>query len=119
VLYWHYYFINSFFFSCFSFITILFFLNNVSLGGETAFPVADAKRVHLNQTSNLSLHCHNANIVVKPKKGTAIMWYNHHLDHKTGLLGNLDVYSLHGGCDVLEGTKWIANRWINLPKDHL
>lgn len=55
---------------------------------------------------------------MKPRKGTAIMWYNHHHDPKTGLLGNLDVYSLHGGCDVLEGSKWIANRWINIPKDH-
>ncbi|XP_031554409.1 transmembrane prolyl 4-hydroxylase-like [Actinia tenebrosa] len=100
------------------YITILFYLNDVTRGGETVFPAAGAKNVYLNQSSNLSLHCHNANIVMKPKKGTAIMWYNHHLDPKTGLLGNLDVYSLHGGCDVLEGSKWIANRWINIPKDH-
>ena len=27
-------------------------------------------------------------------------------------MGDLNHYSLHGGCEVLEGTKWIANNWI-------
>ena len=64
---------------------------------------------------NLSVNCHKANLVVKPKKGTAIMWYNHHIDPESGLLGKIDPYSLHGGCDILRGDKWIANNWITAP----
>lgn len=53
--------------------------------------------------------------MVRPKKGTAVMWYNHMISNVTGLLGPQDMRSLHGGCDVLEGYKWIANNWINAP----
>lgn len=31
-----------------------------------------------------------------------------------GWVGDLDEYSLHGGCLVTKGTKWIANNWINV-----
>ena len=64
---------------------------------------------------NLGSHCYDANVVVRPKKGTAVMWYNHMISNVTGLLGLHDVRSIHGGCDVLEGSKWIANNWINAP----
>ena len=67
--------------------------------------------------SNLSSHCHDANLVIRPKRGKAIMWYNHMISNETGLLGKQDEYSLHGGCDVLEGQKWIANNWIYAPFD--
>jgi len=102
------------------FLTILYYLNDVPRGGETAFPVADEDV--FNQTeyeekdlSNLSTHCYDANLVVRPLRGTAIMWYNHMINNVTGLLGAQDERSLHGGCDVLEGHKWIANNWISAP----
>lgn len=31
-----------------------------------------------------------------------------------GWVGDVDDYSLHGGCLVTRGTKWIANNWINV-----
>lgn len=31
-----------------------------------------------------------------------------------GWLGELDQLSQHGGCDVLEGNKWVANLWLTL-----
>ncbi|KAL9975420.1 hypothetical protein ACROYT_G012581 [Oculina patagonica] len=106
--------------SLYRYMTVLYYLNDVHRGGETAFPVADEE--DFNQTdyqekdrSNLSFHCYDANVVVRPKKGTAVMWYNHMISNVTGLLGPQDVRSLHGGCDVLEGFKWIANNWINAP----
>lgn len=109
------------------FLTVLYYLNDVPRGGETAFPVADEE--HFNETefeekdlSNLSTHCYDANVVIRPRRGTAIMWYNHMISNMSGLLGPQDEHSLHGGCDVLEGHKWIANNWINAPiewKDHL
>ena len=64
---------------------------------------------------NLSVNCHLANLVLPPKKGTAIMWYNNFIDPESGLLGSVDRYSLHGGCDVIKGEKWIANNWLTAP----
>lgn len=32
----------------------------------------------------------------------------------TGWVGELDDFALHGGCLVTQGTKWIANNWINV-----
>ena len=49
----------------------------------------------------------------KPKKRSALIWYNHKLDTETGWLGDIDLRSLHGGCNVIKGSKWIANNWID------
>ena len=46
---------------------------------------------------------------VKPKKGTAILFYSMLSD------GNLDEKSLHSGCPVKEGEKWAANWWFYDP----
>jgi len=36
----------------------------------------------------------------------------------SGLLGDLDRYSIHGGCDVIKGEKWIADNWLTAPTKH-
>ncbi|KAL9974792.1 hypothetical protein ACROYT_G011875 [Oculina patagonica] len=106
------------------FVTILYYLNDVEEGGETAFLIADNTTItpeeleSPNATTdefNLSVNCQLANLVVPPKKGTAIMWYNNFIDPDSGLLGSVDRYSLHGGCDVINGEKWIANNWLTAP----
>ena len=61
---------------------------------------------------NLMQYCHDGNLVVTPKRGKAVMWYNHFVDEATGWLGEMDEYSLHGGCGLWSGVKWIANNWI-------
>jgi len=66
---------------------------------------------------NLAKNCYKANVVVKPERGKAVLWYNHLVDNKTGWLGELDQYTFHGGCDVKRGTKWIANSWISVGED--
>ena len=66
---------------------------------------------------DLSQHCYDANLYYKPKRGAALFWYNHFVDEKTGWLGPVDVMSYHGGCDVIRGTKWAANNWINVGND--
>ncbi|CAB1353982.1 unnamed protein product, partial [Coregonus sp. 'balchen'] len=33
-------------------------------------------------------------------------------------VGEQDEYSLHGGCVVTRGTKWVANNWINIDPDY-
>lgn len=35
-----------------------------------------------------------------------------------GWVGEQDEYALHGGCVVTRGTKWIANKWINIDPDY-
>lgn len=35
-----------------------------------------------------------------------------------GWVGEQDEYSLHGGCVVTSGTKWVANNWINVDPDY-
>jgi len=101
--------------------TVLLYLNEPEKGGETAFPLADNETFSTEAWEkgegwkcNLAQNCHKSNLVVKPEKGKAIMWYNHFLDKNTGWLGELDQVSQHGGCDVLEGTKWVANLWLTL-----
>jgi len=104
------------------FITIGYYLNDVEEGGETAFPVADKKGYNYTEflerkqgdLYNLSEFCHNATLVVKPKRGKAVMWYNHDLDDN-GWLGDLDYNSIHGGCDVVKGEKWFSNHWLTAP----
>ena len=68
-----------------------------------------------NDKFNLMEFCYDGNLVVKPKRGKAIMWYNHFVDEETGWLGERDDYTLHGGCGVRSGVKWIANNWITAP----
>ncbi|XP_053724235.1 transmembrane prolyl 4-hydroxylase [Synchiropus splendidus] len=106
------------------YITVLFYLNSVEGGGETAFPVADNRtydEVSLIQNDvdlmDTRRHCDKSNLRVKPTKGTAVFWYNYLSDGK-GWVGEQDDYALHGGCVVTHGTKWVANKWINIDPDY-
>eukprot|EP00638_Chattonella_subsalsa_P002120 CAMPEP_0117763208 /NCGR_PEP_ID=MMETSP0947-20121206/18483_1 /TAXON_ID=44440 /ORGANISM="Chattonella subsalsa, Strain CCMP2191" /LENGTH=280 /DNA_ID=CAMNT_0005584835 /DNA_START=304 /DNA_END=1146 /DNA_ORIENTATION=+ len=97
--------------------TILFYLNDVTEGGETAFPLAnnisyDIHKFREEHLVNLQRFCSKANLIVKPEKGKIILWYNHFVDEETGGLGALDELTWHGGCPVLQGEKWVANFWI-------
>ena len=61
---------------------------------------------------NLNINCRTANLVAPSKIGTAFLWYNNFTDPDSGLLGDLDRYTIQGGCDVIKGEKWIANKWL-------
>lgn len=87
-------------------------------GGETAFPLADDPERFYSRNYSVTLNerCREANLLIQPKKGKAVMWYNHLLEHEgDDHMGVFDWLSLHGGCDVIEGVKWIANVWLNAP----
>ena len=45
----------------------------------------------------------------------AVLWYNHLVNETDGWMGERDPFSLHGGCDVKKGEKWICNMWIPAP----
>ena len=70
------------------YITFIIYLNDDFEGGETYFP--------------------NINKKIIPKMGKAVIFYN--VDKKGVILNK----SLHGGLNVINGEKWIANKWIHL-----
>ena len=66
--------------------TLMFYLNDVKLGGRTVFP--------------------RLGVSVPPERGSAVLWHNIQED------GWSDMMMLHGGCPVLLGKKIVANKWI-------
>jgi hypothetical protein len=68
--------------------TFLIYLNDDFEGGGTDFP--------------------RMNLCIKPKKGKAILFQN--IDERFDLIPE----SLHAGCPVTSGTKWVANKWIRV-----
>ena len=66
--------------------TVVMYLNDVEVGGETHFPALNLK--------------------VLPKKGAALRFSYCNED------GVLDERSLHAGLPVIQGEKWIATKWI-------
>lgn len=53
----------------------------------------------------LIVECGRKGIAVKPKKGSALLFWSLHPDSKTK-----DPTSLHGGCPVILGDKWSATK---------
>jgi len=91
------------------FITIFFYLESTTEGGETIFPMAN----NSNQVYDLnSCGCGcGQGLSVPPKRGDAVLWYN--LQAEGHMEGNLDRTSLHGACNPKAGQqKWGANYWI-------
>ncbi|XP_075161943.1 uncharacterized protein LOC142234657 [Haematobia irritans] len=68
-------------------LTALFYINDVKLGGATAFPAL--------------------RLSVPPIKGSLVMWYNYHKSMEK------DYRTWHAGCPVLQGSKWICNQWFS------
>ncbi|KAK1787987.1 hypothetical protein P4O66_016457, partial [Electrophorus voltai] len=66
--------------------TVLVYMSDVEVGGATVFPSIGA--------------------ALRPKMQSAVVWYN--------LLksGEEDARTLHAGCPVFLGSKWVANKWI-------
>ncbi|NWV30370.1 P4HA3 hydroxylase, partial [Origma solitaria] len=67
--------------------TVMIYLSAVEAGGSTAF-------IH-------------ANFSVPVVKNAALFWWNLRRN------GNGDGDTLHAGCPVLAGDKWVANKWIH------
>ena len=98
-------------------LTLLVFLNDDFKGGELAFPYAGRNISDLDW-EELKIQCLPAQqcssadgaLVVVPKAGDAILWYNMEGDSEQRRLVR---ESMHSGCPVRKGTKWIANLWIS------
>uniref|UniRef100_A0A1A9WN34 procollagen-proline 4-dioxygenase n=1 Tax=Glossina brevipalpis TaxID=37001 RepID=A0A1A9WN34_9MUSC len=66
--------------------SVLFYMSDVEEGGATVFP-----RIQK---------------AIRPQKATALFWYNLNNEIET------DPNTLHGGCPVLIGSKWVITKWI-------
>ena len=103
--------------------TVFFYLNNVTTnadvttgGGQTNFPrAATAQYPNGGPLVRDYFDCSNG-LSVYPQEGKVIIFYSMLPN------GDMDDFSLHGGCDVLEktSTKWSANFWLwNKPYQFL
>ncbi|KAH9184755.1 hypothetical protein AeNC1_013268 [Aphanomyces euteiches] len=103
------------------FATVFLYLSNVTRGGQTVFPFADMPEGidHSTPPSDEEMsifekgtweykmvkQCYSK-LASYPRKAHAVLFYSQKGNSE------LDPKSEHGGCPVLEGTKWGANLWV-------
>ncbi|KAE9544664.1 hypothetical protein AGLY_000206 [Aphis glycines] len=75
-------------------VTILFYMTDVPEDGYTVFP--------------------NINFVAHCRKGTALVWQNLYLNN-----GSVNSGTIHGGCPVIKGNKWIMTKGLYEEGQHL
>uniref|UniRef100_M4BY24 Prolyl 4-hydroxylase alpha subunit domain-containing protein n=1 Tax=Hyaloperonospora arabidopsidis (strain Emoy2) TaxID=559515 RepID=M4BY24_HYAAE len=109
------------------FATVFLHLSDVALGGQTVFPLAEMPAGGLpveydnplNSTRDYEaagaqlftpgswememVRTCSSKLAFYPSRGTAVLFYSHKPN------GEWDPMSLHRGCPVIEGTKWIAS----------
>jgi len=107
------------------FATALIYLNGGYGGGETNFPVTEETRSAgplgrlrdrlLPLTRNEKFirmdynNCQTARgLTLSARPGRVALFYN-----TLPSSFDPDFYAWHGGCDVSEGEKWVANLWYN------
>ena len=90
--------------------TVMAYISPVTLGGATAFPNAG---VAVQVSTCLALSCQlflqhisvvSSTMSLQPEEGASVFWWNLHSN------GLTDQLTLHGGCPVLIGSKWITNK---------
>ncbi|EFN58979.1 hypothetical protein CHLNCDRAFT_137600 [Chlorella variabilis] len=88
--------------------TLLMYLSDVEEGGETAFPHGRWLDEGV-QAAPPYTECASKGVVVKPRKGDAILFFSLKLNGQ-----KKDVYSLHAGCPVVRGVKYSATKWVHV-----
>ena len=82
-------------------VTMLMYLTDVEEGGETIFPNADGRQP-LEQNRS---RC-DRGIRIRPRRGWATLFYD------MTPYGAYDMLSVHGGCPIIRGEKWVATVWM-------
>ncbi|KAF5840968.1 hypothetical protein DUNSADRAFT_14992 [Dunaliella salina] len=90
--------------------TVLIYLADPEVGGETAFPEgsewanAQAGEKYSKEFSD----CAKGSVAFKPRRGDALLFWSANPDGKT-----IDPASTHEGCAVESGSKWTTTIWVH------
>ena len=84
--------------------TVLVYLAAPEEGGETIFPL-EGPGGERNMRGYDFKTC-DRGYLYKPRAGDAVLFWSVKPN------GEFDNQSLHGGCPVIAGTKWVATKWI-------
>lgn len=85
-------------------VTALIYLAAHEGGGETIFPFEGVNG--LKNSLGFDYKSCDQGLKYKPRFGDALMFWS------VGIDGMFDKRSLHWGCPVKAGTKWVATKWI-------
>ena len=88
-------------------VTVFWYMTNVEAGGTTYFPRAQGHSgLPRGRAVDFSSCDPDVGLHVAPQQGKIILFYSMKPD------GSFSDESLHGGCPVVNGTKWAANKWV-------
>lgn len=89
--------------------TVIFYLSNVSQGGQILFPESDdSQSVNSHVRKMIWSDCTKSSNAMRPTKGNAILFFNLHLS------ASPDRTSSHSRCPVLEGEMWCAAKFFSI-----
>jgi prolyl 4-hydroxylase len=84
--------------------TMLIYLSAPVEGGETIFPLEG--KDGLDNIQGYNYKTCDRGYLYTPRSGDALIFWS------IGVDGKFDKRSLHGGCPVKAGTKWVATKWM-------
>ena len=84
--------------------TILIYLTDTEEGGETAFPHSLWIDKDIQAAGETFSNCSNGGVAVKPRKGDALLFFGLKVD-----VSRYEPFSLHAGCPVIKGIKWLVS----------
>ena len=88
-------------------ITVLWYMTNVTVGGETIFPKAFGGKGQPLEDGTTNCDDRPDALKVKPVQGDVIIFYSLYAD------GYIDKHSLHAACPVGPNEiKYAANKWV-------
>ncbi|KAG2493976.1 hypothetical protein HYH03_007903 [Edaphochlamys debaryana] len=89
--------------------TVLIYLNEPEVGGETAFPDSQWVDPSLATTHGANFsQCAQGHVAFAPKRGDALLFWSINPDGQSE-----DFHASHTGCPVISGVKWTATKWIH------